>query len=237
MLHVSGYGRGGPSSDRPGYGTLAEAMSGFAQVTGEPDGPPTLPPFMLADGVAAPGRHLGGDDGPLPPRRHTAAAGSSSTSTSSSRWPASSSRRPSPSTSSGSSPAGWATGCRPAPPATPTAPPTTSGWPSRARRPPSPCASSAPSAAPTWPRTPTTSTRCAARRTATRSTSWSPTGSAQRTLDEAMKLFLDAEVAAAPVYDAEQLLADEHLRGPGHLPAGRRSRPRAGAGAGPRWRC
>jgi crotonobetainyl-CoA:carnitine CoA-transferase CaiB-like acyl-CoA transferase len=53
MLHVSGYGRGGPASDRPGYGTLAEAMSGFAHVTGQPDGPPTLPPFMLADGVAA----------------------------------------------------------------------------------------------------------------------------------------------------------------------------------------
>ena len=53
MLHVSGYGRGGPKSDRPGYGTLAEAMSGFAFVTGEPDGPPTLPPFMLADGVAS----------------------------------------------------------------------------------------------------------------------------------------------------------------------------------------
>ena len=53
MLHVSGYGRGGPASDRPGFGTLAEAMSGFAHVTGQPDGPPTLPPFMLADGVAA----------------------------------------------------------------------------------------------------------------------------------------------------------------------------------------
>ena len=53
MLHISGYGRGGPSSDRPGFGTLAEAMSGFAQVTGQADGPPTLPPFMLADGVAA----------------------------------------------------------------------------------------------------------------------------------------------------------------------------------------
>src|SRR4029453_3089556 len=36
----------------PGYGTLAEAMSGFAHVVGQPDGPPTLPPFMLADGVA-----------------------------------------------------------------------------------------------------------------------------------------------------------------------------------------
>ena len=53
MLHVSGYGRGGPKSDQPGYGTLAEAMSGFAHLTGQPDGPPTLPPFMLADGVAS----------------------------------------------------------------------------------------------------------------------------------------------------------------------------------------
>ncbi|MHB8464159.1 MAG: CaiB/BaiF CoA transferase family protein [Acidimicrobiales bacterium] len=53
MLHVSGYGRGGPKSDLPGYGTLAEAMSGFAHLTGQPDGPPTLPPFMLADGVAS----------------------------------------------------------------------------------------------------------------------------------------------------------------------------------------
>ncbi len=52
MLHISGYGAGGPKSDRPGFGTLAEAMSGFAQVTGQADGPPTLPPFMLADGVA-----------------------------------------------------------------------------------------------------------------------------------------------------------------------------------------
>ncbi len=53
MLHISGFGRGGPKSDSPGFGTLAEAMSGFAHLTGQPDGPPTLPPFMLADGVAA----------------------------------------------------------------------------------------------------------------------------------------------------------------------------------------
>jgi len=52
MVHVTGYGAGGPHSDRPGFGTLAEAMSGFAHLTGQPDGPPTLPPFMLADGVA-----------------------------------------------------------------------------------------------------------------------------------------------------------------------------------------
>jgi crotonobetainyl-CoA:carnitine CoA-transferase CaiB-like acyl-CoA transferase len=53
VLHITGYGGGGPASDRPGFGTLAEAMSGFAHVTGQPDGPPTLPPFFLADGVAA----------------------------------------------------------------------------------------------------------------------------------------------------------------------------------------
>lgn len=53
VVHITGFGRGGPHSDRPGYGTLAEAMSGFAHVVGQPDGPPTLPPFMLADGVAA----------------------------------------------------------------------------------------------------------------------------------------------------------------------------------------
>ncbi|MEN3283865.1 MAG: hypothetical protein V7607_5005 [Solirubrobacteraceae bacterium] len=53
MLHVTGFGAGGPDSDRPGFGTLGEAMSGFAHLTGQKDGPPTLPPFPLADGVAA----------------------------------------------------------------------------------------------------------------------------------------------------------------------------------------
>lgn len=53
MLHITGYGLSGPKSDRPGFGTLGEAMSGFANITGQADGPPTLPPFMLADGVAS----------------------------------------------------------------------------------------------------------------------------------------------------------------------------------------
>jgi crotonobetainyl-CoA:carnitine CoA-transferase CaiB-like acyl-CoA transferase len=53
VLHVTGFGAGGPKSDQPGFGTLGEAMSGFAHHTGSPDGPPTLPSFMLADGVAA----------------------------------------------------------------------------------------------------------------------------------------------------------------------------------------
>lgn len=53
LARVTGFGQTGPSARRPGFGTLAEAMSGFAALTGEPDGPPTLPPFGLADGIAA----------------------------------------------------------------------------------------------------------------------------------------------------------------------------------------
>jgi formyl-CoA transferase len=53
MLHISGYGQTGPYSNRPGMGTLAEAFSGFAHATGEADGPPTLPAYPLADGVAS----------------------------------------------------------------------------------------------------------------------------------------------------------------------------------------
>jgi len=49
---VTGFGQIGPAKFRPGFGTLAEAMSGFAAMTGEPSGPPTLPPFGLADGIA-----------------------------------------------------------------------------------------------------------------------------------------------------------------------------------------
>ncbi|UYQ61571.1 CaiB/BaiF CoA transferase family protein [Streptomyces peucetius] len=53
LTRITGFGQFGPYSHRPGFGTLAEAMSGFAAATGEPDGPPTLPPFGLADSVAA----------------------------------------------------------------------------------------------------------------------------------------------------------------------------------------
>lgn len=53
MLHITGYGLDGPKSERPGFGTLGEAMSGFAHVVGQADCPPSLPPFMLADGVAS----------------------------------------------------------------------------------------------------------------------------------------------------------------------------------------
>lgn len=53
LARVTGFGQIGPYRRRPGFGTLAEAMSGFASSTGEPDGPPTLPPFGLADGIAS----------------------------------------------------------------------------------------------------------------------------------------------------------------------------------------
>ena len=52
IARVTGFGQSGPYKDRPGFGTLAEAMSGFAALTGSPDGPPTLPAFGLADSIA-----------------------------------------------------------------------------------------------------------------------------------------------------------------------------------------
>ncbi len=51
IVRVSGFGQTGPYAERPGFGTLAEAMSGFAHLTGEADGPPTLPAFGLADSI------------------------------------------------------------------------------------------------------------------------------------------------------------------------------------------
>ena len=52
LLRVTGFGQEGPYSGRPAFGTLVEAMSGFAHLTGQPDGPPTLPAFGLADSIA-----------------------------------------------------------------------------------------------------------------------------------------------------------------------------------------
>ncbi len=52
IVRVSGFGQDGPYKDRPGFGTLVEAMSGFAAKNGFPDRPPVLPPLALADMVA-----------------------------------------------------------------------------------------------------------------------------------------------------------------------------------------
>jgi crotonobetainyl-CoA:carnitine CoA-transferase CaiB-like acyl-CoA transferase len=51
IVRLTGFGQTGPYAQRAGFGTLAEAMSGFAAMTGEPDGPPTLPSFGLADSI------------------------------------------------------------------------------------------------------------------------------------------------------------------------------------------
>lgn len=53
MLRISGFGQTGPKRDTPGFGTVAEAMSGFAHLNGDPDGAPTFPSTTLADGAAA----------------------------------------------------------------------------------------------------------------------------------------------------------------------------------------
>jgi crotonobetainyl-CoA:carnitine CoA-transferase CaiB-like acyl-CoA transferase len=52
MVRISGFGQTGPYRDRPGFGTIAEAMSGLVALSGFPDGPPLLPPMPLADEVA-----------------------------------------------------------------------------------------------------------------------------------------------------------------------------------------
>ena len=53
LVRISGYGQDGPYAERPGYGTIAEAMTGVPSFTGFPDNPPTLAAFPLADSVAA----------------------------------------------------------------------------------------------------------------------------------------------------------------------------------------
>jgi crotonobetainyl-CoA:carnitine CoA-transferase CaiB-like acyl-CoA transferase len=53
VLRISGFGQTGPYARRPGFGTLAESLSGFVHMNGEPEGPPLLPPVALADEVAA----------------------------------------------------------------------------------------------------------------------------------------------------------------------------------------
>ena len=53
LARISGWGQTGPSSHRPGFGTLIEAASGFAAMNGEPDGSPIVPSFPLADMTSA----------------------------------------------------------------------------------------------------------------------------------------------------------------------------------------
>jgi crotonobetainyl-CoA:carnitine CoA-transferase CaiB-like acyl-CoA transferase len=52
IVRISGWGQTGPYAHKPGFGTLVEAMSGFAHLNGFPDRPPALPPLALADMIA-----------------------------------------------------------------------------------------------------------------------------------------------------------------------------------------
>jgi crotonobetainyl-CoA:carnitine CoA-transferase CaiB-like acyl-CoA transferase len=51
ITRVTGFGQDGPYANRPGFATIAEAMSGFAAINGEPGGQPLLPPIALTDEV------------------------------------------------------------------------------------------------------------------------------------------------------------------------------------------
>jgi len=51
ITRVSGFGQDGPYAGRPGFATIAEAMSGFSALNGEPDRGPLLPPIALTDEV------------------------------------------------------------------------------------------------------------------------------------------------------------------------------------------
>ena len=53
VTRVTGFGQDGPYAGRPGFATMAEAMSGFAAINGEADGGPVLPPIALTDEIAA----------------------------------------------------------------------------------------------------------------------------------------------------------------------------------------
>lgn len=53
VTRVTGFGQDGPYAHRPGFATIAEAMSGFAALNGEPDGAPLPPPIALTDEVTA----------------------------------------------------------------------------------------------------------------------------------------------------------------------------------------
>ena len=52
IVRVTGWGQDGPFRDRPGFGSLVEALSGFAAMNGFADREPVLPPLALADQVA-----------------------------------------------------------------------------------------------------------------------------------------------------------------------------------------
>lgn len=52
MTRLTGFGQEGPYSKKPGFGTIAEAMSGYTYISGFPEKPPLSPPIALADEIS-----------------------------------------------------------------------------------------------------------------------------------------------------------------------------------------
>lgn len=52
ILRMSGFGQTGPYRDKPGFARVFEALSGFAYICGEADGPPIHAGFPIGDSVA-----------------------------------------------------------------------------------------------------------------------------------------------------------------------------------------
>lgn len=53
MARVSGYGQSGPYSQRPGYGSIGEAMGGLRYIVGDPSTPPSRVGISIGDSLAA----------------------------------------------------------------------------------------------------------------------------------------------------------------------------------------
>ena len=232
LARVTGFGQIGPYRRRPGFGTLAEAMSGFAASTGEPDGPPTLPPFGLADGIASLATAFAVMSR-APPAPDRPDAGRWSTSRSSSRsWPARAADLPVGPAAHRSS-RDTATVRATTRPATPTAPPTVTGWRSRPARRASPSACCASSDAQDLVDEPW----FAAGRLAGRARRRARRG--RRRLDRrtpatrSIAEFERAEAAVAPIYTAQDIVADPQLPGARHHPSRRGPGSRRAGHAGP----
>lgn len=52
VLRLTGFGQSGPYASRPGFATIAEALSGYSAISGESDGAPLLPPIAITDEVS-----------------------------------------------------------------------------------------------------------------------------------------------------------------------------------------
>ena len=227
--------RRGRARERPARASArsAEAMSGFAHVTGQPDGPPTLPPFMLADGVAALAatyavmmalyhRDVHAAGRPAHRRQPDRAA-----------RPAARTGRRSPTTSSARSRPAPATGSTPAHRATPTAPPTTMAGHVERRL-------DIAMRALTRGRPPGPGTRTRVRRPGRGSNAAAEIDAlvaewiGRHTLDEAMAVFEEPRLAAAPIYDAA---AAPRRRALPRAGSSRRSTTRTGPHDGCRRRC